>query len=132
MTKKRILIIEDNVVIAFVIRESLAEISHLAEISVTTTAEDAQNKFGSGSWDLIITDYRLPGMSGIELIRNFGPTMKHIPWILITGYGSPELEEEARALGVFHYLIKPFPLDEIRRIALDALKMHPAELCITY
>lgn len=132
MTKKRILIIEDNVVIAFVIRESLAQISHLAEILVTTTAEDAQVKFGSGPWDLIITDYRLPGMSGIELIRNFGPAMKQIPWILITGYGSPELEEEARVLGVFHYLIKPFPLEEIRRISLDAMKMLPAELYMTY
>lgn len=72
--------------------------------------------------DLVISDLRMPGVDGLELlewIRNNEPETR---FILVTGFGAPEVEERARELGAFGYLEKPVAPDELEEIALAALR----------
>ncbi len=67
-------------------------------------------------FDLIIVDLRLPDMDGLALIRavrQFDPFMKVI---VMTAYGSPETEREARKLGIHGYVTKPFAMEDMKRM----------------
>ncbi len=57
---------------------------------------------------LLITDFRMPGMNGVQLIQAAKEQLPDLPTILITGYGSEGLREDAERLGVSVYLEKPF------------------------
>lgn len=58
--------------------------------------------------DVLISDIGLPGMSGIDLVRTMQQRAQHLPTILITGRTETHLEQDARKLGVWQFLTKPF------------------------
>ena len=64
-------------------------------------------------YDLVITDLRLPGVSGIEVLRASKAQYPDTPVIIITAYSTDETAEEARSLGAFNYILKPFDADKI-------------------
>lgn len=72
--------------------------------------------------DLMISDIRMPGCSGLDILwaaRTFG---FGVPIILITAFGSPETHAEARALGAVAVLDKPFDVDDLRALVLQTLR----------
>jgi len=113
---KRILIVEDEKTLALTLYEVLFTASGDFEIVVCDNAEDALQKINEKKFDLLITDLKLPGqIDGLELIRRLKE--KRIPSILMTAYGTEEVREEAKKLGVKAYFEKPFSLVEfIKRI----------------
>jgi len=113
---KRILIVEDEKTLALTLYEVLFTASGDFEIVVCDNAEDALQKINEKEFDLLITDLKLPGqIDGLELIRRLKE--KRIPSILMTAYGTEEVREEAKKLGVKAYFEKPFSLVEfIKRI----------------
>ena len=67
--------------------------------------------------DVVFSDVRLPGMSGIELLRRIREFDPSIPVIIMTAYGTIEGAVEAVKLGAFDYLKKPVDLEELRLLA---------------
>jgi len=109
---KRILIVEDEKTLALTLYEVLFTASGDFEIIVCDKAEDALQKISEKEFDLLITDLKLPGqIDGLELIRRLKEE-KRIPSILMTAYGTEEVREEAKKLGVKAYFEKPFSLVE--------------------
>ena len=63
--------------------------------------------------DLVISDLRMPGFSGIEVLKAMREMAWNIPFILMTAFGDQELHEEARRLGAFAAFDKPFDADDL-------------------
>lgn len=61
--------------------------------------------------DVMVLDLRLPGMDGLEVLRQTKKAYPHIEVIILTGYGTKAAEAEARKLGAFDYLQKPVTID---------------------
>ena len=77
------------------------------------TAEEGLEALRKQNFDIIITDYRLPGMDGIEFLKQIGPSQKNAKKILITAYKSDLVVEEAKKAGVQHLIAKPFTSETI-------------------
>jgi DNA-binding NtrC family response regulator len=86
------------------------------------TAEAAERMLSCQCFDLLITDERLPGMTGLELLRKTKQLRPELPGILMTGYGTPEIEARTQALNC-GYLAKPFGLAYFVQMVRDALTM---------
>jgi DNA-binding NtrC family response regulator len=72
-------------------------------------------------YDLVITEYRLPGLSGLDLIGRLHTFKPRLPIILMTAYGSPETAIEASKLGAFDYLAKPFEMHGLLYLVAKAV-----------
>lgn len=106
LKKMKILLIDDDEWI----RDSL----HLffegegCHITVLETAEEGMEELKEQAYDIIIADYRLPGMDGLEFLRRINESYPEVMKILITAYGSKEVVSEAYKLGVQDLIEKPF------------------------
>ena len=83
------------------------------QILTLETAEEGLNVLNKQDFDIIITDYRLPGLDGLEFLRQVQKRHPVAMKILITAYGSEKLFAEARKLGVHEYIPKPFTSEAI-------------------
>src|ERR1700753_1742049 len=80
------------------------------------TAEDALAKFGSFQPDSLIADVELPGMNGLDLLKQLGTELRNVPSIIITGKGSDERAVAAIESGAFWYIEKPMKAPVLRAL----------------
>lgn len=120
--RRRILILDDEKKVAFFLRESLDTLGYEFEVVSVTSTREALREVRRKPFDLVITDQNLPGMKGLELIERVQERSPETRFILITAYGSEELLAQARRLGAYHYLTKPFHVEEFVQTVLDALQ----------
>ncbi len=112
MERKNVLIVEDAVETALALARALEHpLCGHHHVEVTTSADMALKGLGHCTFDLIITDLNLPGMNGLELIHDIRRIHPSTRLMLITAFGSPEIEERVERLGA-SYLSKPFGLVE--------------------
>jgi len=108
------------------VRESLAFLLKTAKLSVRTY--DNAATFLDSSYDLtsgcIITDVRMPGMDGIELLRQLRQRDIQVPVIVVTGHGDVPLAVEAMKVGAADFLEKPFDDDALLASVRSALSRH--------
>ncbi len=71
--------------------------------------------------DLVITDYRMDRMDGLDLMRAIRSKRPTTLVILMTAFGSDEVQAEAEGLQAYRYITKPFPIEEFQRIVREAL-----------
>lgn len=126
MQQKKILIVEDEPRIALALCRALEfPPGGTRRVEISPVAETALCKLQSECYDLIITDLRMPGMSGAEFLRQVDNLCPGTPTMLITGFGSPEVEDLARRLGAV-YMAKPFSLhcfvERVEQIMADEEK----------
>ena len=77
---------------------------------------------------LVITDMKMPKMSGIQLLKEIKHTTPHVGVIIVTAYGEVDSYLEAMNLGAFEYLNKPIKVDELKKVIQKVLdKMETAE-----
>jgi DNA-binding NtrC family response regulator len=107
-----ILIVEDEEKVAFFLKEGLSGLENGFKVVSAPSAEEALAVITSQDFDLVIVDFRLPGRNGLELISELHASHPHTRTILITAYGSDELEAAAYRRNVCRYFAKPFRLDE--------------------
>src|SRR4029450_6032247 len=111
-----ILIVDDEPGTSWALAEGLTDDGHT--IDTFGTAEAALTWLKDSQSDLVISDLRLPGMSGLELARKLRARLRggrHAqPVILVTAYGTPETIREARSAGVTDCFAKPFAMDGLR------------------
>jgi len=107
-----IFIIEDEAKMRDILRINL---SHLYNIRLFSDAESVYEHFSSGDVkpELIITDVRLPGMNGIELMEKIKKTDPGIPFIVFTGYGNVDHAVSTMKKGVFDYIQKPIKIESL-------------------
>jgi DNA-binding NtrC family response regulator len=85
------------------------------------TAEEALAKFGSYQPDTLIADVELPGMNGLDLLKQLGPELLDVPAVIITGKGSEERAVAAIESGAFWYIEKPLKGPVLRALLDRAL-----------
>jgi two-component system response regulator FixJ len=93
------------------------------DVACFASAEDFLAGGDAASFDCIVTDVRMPGLSGLDLVQRLAAQGQTVPLILITGHGDVEMAVKAIKLGAFDFLEKPF--DE-RRLA-EAIRLAGAE-----
>jgi DNA-binding NtrC family response regulator len=91
------------------------------EVLGVGAAEDALAKFGSFQPDTVIADVELPGMNGLDLLKQLGPELTDVPAIIITGKGSEERAVAAIEAGAFWYIEKPLKGPVLRALLDRAL-----------
>ncbi|MBF0370034.1 MAG: sigma-54-dependent Fis family transcriptional regulator [Magnetococcales bacterium] len=82
----------------------------------------ARKALASGSWDLLITDLKLPDVSGLDILREAKGRTPELPVILITAFASTETAVTAMKEGAFDYLEKPFPMEDLHLVVARALE----------
>jgi two-component system response regulator (stage 0 sporulation protein F) len=85
------------------------------------SAERALEILGQSHIDLVLTDMRMPGMNGIELLKKIHERHENIGVIILTGYGQIETYIEAMNFGAIEYVSKPFKVNELKFIVNKVL-----------
>jgi YesN/AraC family two-component response regulator len=119
---KRILVVDDEETLTFFLKQGLQEITIPCNIEIASSGEDALTKLTYNRYDLLITDLKMPGISGFTLVEVARSLHPEIKVILMTAFGSTEVQDEAKNLNVEGYLTKPFPTAQLRDMASDILK----------
>ncbi len=114
-----ILIVEDEPTTSWALAEGLSDDGFT--IDTFRSAEEALAWLETHDSDLVISDLRLPGMSGLELARKLRRGRRAQPVILVTAYGSAETTDELRRAGIADVFPKPFHIDALRRSVRRAL-----------
>lgn len=107
----KILVIEDN---AYVL-EAFELVLHSSgyETIAVSTAEEALSLIRNSHFDIIISDYRLPGMDGIEFFRRAKPHTPTSTKILISAYGIEDVTSRAGPAGIHYFFEKPFSIQTL-------------------
>ena len=92
------------------------------DVSACGSASEALVALEADDWDLVISDIRMPGMSGLELLDQVRRIAAETTVILITAHGTTESAVEAMKHGAYDYLTKPCSVDEIRLVVEKALE----------
>ena len=118
-SRPRILVVDDEAAI----RELLAKTLALAEYDVDVAPEGrtAVERLRGSSYDLLITDLRMPGVDGLSVIREARRFRPDLPVVIITGFSTETSAIEAINLGVAGYLTKPFRVPKVLAVAAKAL-----------
>ncbi|MEI7772336.1 MAG: response regulator [Chloroflexales bacterium] len=109
----RILLVEDDSHIGRIIELSLPELGIPYEFISAISAEDGLAQWERQPFDVLLTDYNLRGMNGLQLIEELRRRGFHIPTLLVTAYDSAEVRREVRNLKIDAYLTKPFFMDDL-------------------
>jgi len=120
MKERKVLIVDDEQIVQDVL-VSLMKKNGYQPASVLT-AEEALDVLSNDSFDLVLLDLLLPGMSGLEAIEKILQKDPSLPIIMMTAYGTIESAVEAMKLGAFHYLTKPFKNEEVLNLAEKAIE----------
>ncbi len=94
---------------------------------VAGTRTEVERLLGEHRYTLIISDIKMAGMSGIDVLRSVRERTPETKVILITAYASTETAIEAMKLGAYEYITKPFDVDEMRRLIRSALQHEAGE-----
>jgi two-component system response regulator (stage 0 sporulation protein F) len=119
---KRILIVDDEATLVFFLKQGLQEANISCQVDVAPSGEDALTKLTYNRYDLLITDLKMPGISGFTLVEVARSLHSDIKVILMTAYGSREVLNEAKNLQVDGYLTKPFPTADLQDLASSVLE----------
>ena len=131
MSAATILLIEDDARIAGEMRRVLE--SEGWKVLLAETGEAGLAQASADGCDLVITDFRLPGASGMEVLKRLHAAQPRLPMILMTAHGTTETAIEATKLGAYDYLLKPFEMPELlglvqKALASSRLMSAPVEL----
>jgi DNA-binding NtrC family response regulator len=107
----RILIAEDEEISLRNVIETLADDGH--EVAGVRSAQDALLRLDRDRFDLLVTDIKMPGMSGLELLEEVRRLHPGVEVVVVTGYGSISSAVEAMRKGALDYITKPFDLDDL-------------------
>ncbi len=107
---KKILVVDDHFEMLEFLQSMLELSTYDYEVFAVPSAEEGMLELGRTAFDLLITDIRLPGMSGFDFVRRAQKRSRNktLPVIMITAYSSDQGRQEAEELGVHHYFTKPF------------------------
>jgi len=117
--KNDILLVEDDASLA----ASLEQVLSLAgyNVTVATNGEAGLEHARAGCFAAAVTDFKLPRLSGLELVKQIYAVNRRMPIILMTAHGSAELAIEATKWGAYDYLMKPFEMGDLLAMIADGI-----------
>src|ERR1700730_18431124 len=120
--KPSILVVEDEAKMRRLLELELADQDFRAQ--TVADAETALKLLNTNQFDLIVTDLKLPGMSGMEFLQAVKRANAAIPIIIMTAFGTVESAVEAMKIGASDYVLKPFSLAELVLVIRKELDSH--------
>jgi two-component system NtrC family response regulator len=112
--QKRILVVDDDQSLRWVTQAQLQQSGY--QVDAAANAKEALDRIRDAPPDLVITDLMMPGMSGVELLRNIRAEYPEIIVILVTAFGTVENAVEAMKAGAYDYITKPVNMEELRLV----------------
>jgi CheY-like chemotaxis protein len=119
----RLLVVDDEPNICRMVAAVLGRSGFAVETA--TGGEEALERFRGETFDLLLTDIKMPGMTGLELLQRCREIRPGLPVIVFTGYATAESAAAAVRTGADHYLRKPFDINELRRVVTATLGRAP-------
>ena len=114
-----VLVVDDEEVLAGAMGEYLRRFGYA--VNVRSTGEEGLKAIDQEPPDIVVLDYRLPRMDGLEVLRRIKASRPEVEVILLTAHGTVENAVEAMRVGAFDYLSKPLDLEELRLVVGKAL-----------
>ena len=108
----KIMFVDDDIVTGRVMKRNCDNANYIC--SVYQSAQDCLNAFKKSDADIVITDLRMPGMNGFELLTELRAIDENVPVLVMTGYSSVENAVEAMKRGATDFIKKPFDFTELR------------------
>lgn len=120
MSQPRILFIDDEEIVLRSCRRIFAGSGY--EIETALSGEEGLSKALNQDFDLVVTDLKMPGIGGMEVLTRLRKSRPDTTVIIFTGYASVDTAREALKNGAFDYIPKPFTPEEIREVIKNALE----------
>ncbi len=119
--EKIVLIVDDEAIL----RESLRDyLRDTYQVVTARTGEEALELIEKQDFDILVIDMRLPGKTGLQVLREVKESKPYVKSIVITAYPSAESAVEAMKLGATDYLIKPVAPDNLERLIRETILKH--------
>lgn len=118
--KPGVLIVDDDAAVCDLLCEELGERGY--RCGTAGDGGEALTKLGTGDFEVVLLDIRLPVMSGMEVLRKMSARSSHITIIMLTALNDVDLAVESLKLGAWDYIVKPFALDRLRASVQSALE----------
>ena len=116
MTNIRIIILEDELSLAYTLSAALEKnLGADSFVKICSTAEVALQMMQIHKFDLIISDWQLPGISGLEFITQVRQSLPDVPIIFMTAFGTDQLEEQVQTISDY-YIKKPFEIPQLTNV----------------
>lgn len=120
--QQQILLIDDEAI-------ALSNLKHVFEregyaVTACKSGEAGLAAMQTTAFDLVLSDLRMPGIDGMEVLRHIRATTPDVPVIMITGHATLDSAVDAMKAGAYHYIAKPFRLAEAREVVRGALEMR--------
>jgi DNA-binding NtrC family response regulator len=114
--------VDDEETLTYSLYQSFIQSEKNYEVVTAASGEEAAEKLSDSSFDLVITDIKMPGMDGMELLSLIRVHYPATEVIVMTAYGSPEKRDEAIDKGARFYIEKPFEIREIKHLVMELLE----------
>ena len=121
----RILVVEDDRTVGQYVARGLSEARYAVELEADGKA--GFEKASGGTWDLIVLDLRLPGMSGLDVLRTLRDRGNSTPVLVLTAQDAVEFKVDALRMGADDYVTKPFAMAELLA-RVEAISRRPKSL----
>ena len=120
MTKSRILVVDDDESLRRVLQLQLEQDGYL--VASAASAQQTLSLLQLRAYDLVISDLKMPGLSGVELLKQIRSQYAETIVIILTAFGTAETAVEAMKVGAYDYLTKPVHPDELSLVVRRALE----------
>jgi two-component system chemotaxis response regulator CheY len=112
----KVLLVDDSKAMRMIVRRQLGEIGFAsAEFDEATTGAEALERIRNGDFDLVVSDWNMPEMTGIELLEALRASGNEVPFGFVTSEVQPDFKSRALAAGARFMVAKPFTAEDLRR-----------------
>ena len=118
---KKVLIVDDEETLTWSMSKSLSKDKDKYEVIIANNGREALALMEKNKIDLVITDIRMPDVNGLDLLVKIKKEYPQTKVIIMTAYGSSDVQKEANQRGSLFYIEKPFEISDIRKIIIDLL-----------
>ncbi len=119
---KKVLIVDDEETLTWSMAKSLSRDRDKYEVEIANNGREALEVLAKMPIDLVISDIRMPDINGLDLLVQIKRDYPQTKVIIMTAYGSSDVQKEASKRGSLYYIEKPFEINEIRKLILDLIK----------
>jgi YesN/AraC family two-component response regulator len=118
---KKVLIVDDEETLTWSMAKSLSKDKDKYEVIIANNGKEALTLLKDNKIDLVISDIRMPDINGLDLLVKIKKDYPDTKVIIMTAYGSSDVQKEANRRGSLYYVEKPFEISDIRKIIIDLI-----------